>query len=758
MHTEDILAATGVGLWRWDNTAGVITLDATAARLLGLPPEETVLTESALRSRFHALDYAELANVGALAIAEGTIAEALQRVVAPDGTVLRVVRNRLALAERPRPEPETETEPGRSFVLYGLLTEIPWSAHPAGLGSDTSEAPLETRPAEILPARPPTTSPPVVHSSASQDPATAGWRHSREAFLMDTGRALATAQTTQEVLEVAAQMSLPGLNPVFLVIYAVRGNRLAPINYYGPEAHRQPAFGEITLESDYPGSVAVRTGRAVYLSSPDEYRRRFPAVWPLLEDYGRRAWAYLPLTVNGRTIGTWLLAFDNLVPFTSDERRLLVSVARMLAQALSRVYVRESERELADSLQRTMRPAQRTAVPGMTVVSRYLPVGGGLQVGGDWYDVIPLPSGRTALVIGDVQGHDVRAAGVMTQLRIALRAYAAEGHRPDAVLARANRFLAGMETGDLPEPGGAAERAGTDSGDDHRFATCLYVEADPAGALDVARAGHPDPALRLADGAVLTCAVAPGPPLGIVAGADYPITRVVLGRGETLLMCTDGLVEAGGLDYDAGWERLRKVLGEHGGSPEDLADTLIRAMHGAPSRHVTGTGHGMEPRAGGREDDIALMLLKREGGAPDRFPHPLARRLVMSVSQSEQVRISDARHRLRELMFDWAPEDQVEGAVLMLSELLTNALVHTDWDAALAVGLEGEPGSRRLRVEVSDSSDEPPHPRDPGELASHGRGLMLLEMLAHSWGVEPMGTGKSIWFELHEAREGPDRG
>ncbi|MFH0243435.1 SpoIIE family protein phosphatase [Streptomyces sp. HK10] len=754
MHTEDILAANGVGLWRWDNTAGVMTLDATAARLLGLPPEETVLTESALRSRFHALDYAELANVAALAIAEGTIAEALQRVVAPDGTVLRIVRNRLALAGRTLMGPE----PGQSFVLYGLLTEVPWPTGSAGAGRNVSEIPLETYPVEIASERPPGASTPAVQSPAARAPAVAEWRHSREAFLLDVGKALAEAQTTQEVLRVVAQMSLPGLAPSSQIIYGVKGDRLTPIGFYGPDEHRRRAVGETTLESDYPGSVAVRTGRAVYLSSPDDYRRRFPAVWPLVESHGRRAWAYLPLIVGGRTIGAWLLAFDTPLAFTPDERQLLVSVARMLSQALSRVYVQESKRELADSLQRTMRPAHRTAVPGMTVVSRYLPVGGGLQVGGDWYDVIPLPSGRTALVIGDVQGHDVRAAGVMTHLRIALRAYAAEGHRPDAVLARANRFLAGMETGDLPEPGSAAGRADADPADDHRFATCLYVEADPDGALDIARAGHPDPVLRLADGAVLTCSVTPGPPLGVVGDAGYPTTRVALGRGETLLMCTDGLIEAGGLDYDAGWERLRKVLGEHGGSPENLADTLIRAMQGAPTRHATGAGHGMEPRAGGREDDIALLLLNREGGAPEARPRPLVRRLVMSVSQSEQIRIADARHQLRELLFDWAVEDQVEGAVLLLSELLTNALVHTEWDATLSAELEGGPGSRRLRVEVADSSDELPHRRHPGELASRGRGLLLLEMLAHSWGVEPRGAGKSIWFELHEADEGPDWG
>ncbi len=129
----------------------------------------------------------------------------------------------------------------------------------------------------------------------------------------------------------------------------------------------------------------------------------------------------------------------------------------------------------------------------MTVAARYVPTGGGLQVGGDWYDMIPLPNGRIALVIGDVQGHDVRAAGLMGQLRIALRAYASEGHRPDAVLARASRFLSGL-TDAYESVEGDAEPA-------PRFATCLYAEVDPeAGTLDIARAGHPDPVVISADG------------------------------------------------------------------------------------------------------------------------------------------------------------------------------------------------------------------------------------------------------------------
>ncbi len=381
-------------------------------------------------------------------------------------------------------------------------------------------------------------------------------------------------------------------------------------------------------------------------------------------------------------------------------------------------------------------------IPGMSVAARYVPTGGGLQVGGDWYDVIPLPNGRFALAIGDVQGHDVHAAGLMGQLRIALRAYASEGHRPDAVLSRASRFLHGISDEDASDP---------------RFATCVYVEVDPAtGVLDIARAGHPDPAFRMADGTVLTRPTSGGLPLGIDPDADYPTTRLALEPGETMLICTDGLIETGGHDLDTGWRRLRVILEEHKGDLEELADTLVQAVHGPSSHHTTG------PLADRREDDIAMLLLSREGegcGYGDTMTavRPV-RRTVLTVAQAEPERVASARQQLRELLHDWASPDQVDSAVLLLSELLTNVLVHTDSDALLVAEITGAVGERRLRIEVTDGGDDLPHKRRPGELASSGRGLVLIELLAHAWGVDPRGESKSIWFELYESVDGSGDG
>ncbi|MFF8831946.1 SpoIIE family protein phosphatase [Streptomyces sp. NPDC015131] len=692
MRTEDVLAAIATGLWRWDNASGIVTLDAEAARLLGLPAEPVELTEAAVRSRFHPVDWNEIDGTVNLAVAEGTLAEARLRIMDESGRVIRTVRS--------RSKPFVE---GNSYQLVGTIQEV----------------------AEPQPG------------TAARTPVTGDWRRSREAFLLDAGRALAEARSTAEVLRVAASLSMPGFSPDGLAVFGVSGDRMTIIGHHGHHPGDDGPFSDMLLDTDYPAAEVVRTGRAIYLPTPEEYRDRYPATWPLAQRFGRESWAFLPLIVAGRTMGAWMAAFTYPVSFTPDERSVLTTVARMLAQALARAGVAESERELSLGLQRTMMPVLGPAIPGMEVAARYVPTGGGLQVGGDWYDMIQLPGGRIALVIGDVQGHDVRAAGLMGQLRIALRAYASEGHRPDAVLSRASRFLYGITDGAEGDHGAA------------RFATCLYLEVDPAtGTLDIARAGHPDPAIRMADGTVMQRPTEGGLPLGIVPDTDYPTTRLTLEPGETLMICTDGLLETGGHDLETGWARIRSLLERHdaeGESLEVLADSLVQAVHGPGSHHTTG------PLADRREDDIAVLLLSRTG-APLRTA--AARRTALTIAQAEPERIAAARQHLRELLHDWADPEQVDSAVLMVSEMVTNVLVHTDGDALLVAEATGDHGKRRLRVEVADASDELPHRRRPGEMASSGRGLILMEMLAHEWGVDPRGEGKSIWFELHEERDG----
>lgn len=486
VRTEDVLTAIATGLWRWDNASGTVTLDNEAARLLGLPAEPVVLPEVAVRSRFHPVDWNEINGIVNLAVAEGTLAEARLRIMDEDGRVLRTVRSR----SKPL---ENRGADGRvDYELIGTIQEI----------------------AEPQPG-----------TTAAHTPITGDWRRSREAFLLDAGRALAEARSTAEVLRVAASLSMPGFSPDGLAVFGVAGDRLSVIGHHGHGPGDEGPFTDMTLETDYPAAEVVRSGRAIYLPSPEDYKRRFPATWPLAQRFDRVSWAFLPLIVAGRTMGAWMAAFKHPVSFSPDERSVLTTVARMLAQALQRAGVAESERELTTGLQRSMMPQLGPEIPGMQIAARYVPTGGGLQVGGDWYDMIPLPSGRFALVIGDVQGHDVRAAGLMGQLRIAVRAYASEGHRPDAVLSRASRFLAGLcssQESDSPEDPDLDPGADPDF-QSPRFATCLYVECDPrTGLLEVARAYHPDPAIRMADGTVLMRPTAGGLPSG---SSRTPTTR-----------------------------------------------------------------------------------------------------------------------------------------------------------------------------------------------------------------------------------------
>ena len=565
----------------------------------------------------------------------------------------------------------------------------------------------------------------------SGEPADGGAR-SREALLLSTGYAAADAESLEDVLRALSRLHTTGFPLEAQVVFRIAGRFLnSPAHHSFLPGGIERTF-RIPMTTGSPATEVARTGRAVYVSTPEEYRRRFPATYPLAARKGPGSWAFLPLAGGGRVHGVWLATFSSPVAFTADERALLTVTSRLVARALERTSTDAAELALSRGLRSSMDRAG-PSFAGMSVAARYIPAGGGLVVGGDWYDSIELPSGRLALVIGDVQGHDVHAAGLMTQLRTAVHAYAAEGHGPDAVLARASYFLTALD----PE----------------RFATCLYLEVDPLdGGLQIARAGHPHPVLRMPDGTCLIKHVRGGLPLGLMPGEDdYPVTTARLHDGEVLLLCTDGLIETGGHDLFSGWLRLRDAL-----SPgpvadlEGMADRLIRAVS-APEAHdgdASRDGARGEPR---NEDDIALLLVRRD--AAGRRPDVPERRLLLTLEQDRAEGVSEARSELESLLHDWTRPDQIDTAVLLTSELLGNVLVHTDQAAALTATLRGEPGERVLRVEVTDQGDELPHQRAPGEMASSGRGLVLLDLLSDKWGVRPEPAGKTVWFSLSESGE-----
>ncbi|MBB1245192.1 serine/threonine-protein phosphatase, partial [Streptomyces durbertensis] len=341
------------------------------------------------------------------------------------------------------------------------------------------------------------------------------------------------------------------------------------------------------------------------------------------------------------------------------------------------------------------------ALPGGVVVARYLPATAGLEVGGDWYDVIRLPSGRAALVIGDVQGHSAGAATIMGQMRTAIRAYAAEGHPPDVVVSHANRLLVDMET-DL-------------------FATCCYAELDmEEGNAWFVRAGHPPPLLRHPDGRTEQIPVEGGPPLGVTPDAEFVLTPLGLDPGDALMLLTDGLVETSELPLEEGMRRMGELLSRADpANPARAADELLGDLDR-------------------RRDDVALLLLRYDG-----------MRVKPARASSTVWRLPDAvmharRFTLRTLR-SWGVEEEADEVLLVVSELVTNAVVHTQGPVNLDLTLAGD----RLRVAVSDAS--PRSPAKPTSLdweATGGRGLLLVEAMSASWGSVPISGGKQVWGEV----------
>jgi GAF domain-containing protein/anti-sigma regulatory factor (Ser/Thr protein kinase) len=683
------MAANGIGSWDWDIRSDRLVCDDRALVILGLEELQASRTQVGAAARaavehdgepsitaeqFLALLHPEDAPVVRRRV-ERAVAElgqcgAYYRTVFPSGEMHAVrFRGRVLADER-----------GRPARMVGFV----WDA--------TVE----------------------LHKRRRADQA-ATVREERTLFIREAAKALSEAVTTADVARVFTELPLPGIPPDGLVLAVLENGRIQILAASGYDGASRPPHDHVPLDADHPAALALRTRTPVFLASQEEYRQRFPVAWPPVMGHPRHAWAFLPLVASGRPIGVCLVSFDENRALDYEERTLLSTLGGMVGQSLARARLHDAEHELAAGLQRVLLPRRVPPVAGFDTVARYLPAGTGLQIGGDWYDVVPLPSGHVGVVIGDVQGHDVHAAGVMGQLRIALRAYAAEGHPPAAVMTRASRFLADLDTG--------------------HFATCLYAEVNADyGVVYAVRAGHLNPLVRRADGSAAVQHIDGGLPLGVDPEQEYPVSRFTLDPGEIMLLCTDGLVETRRVDLDEGMERLRRVF--VAGQDRDLGALADRVARAAADSHE-------------RDDDIALLLLRWEGPADTRPREQLRRR----IGQADLARIAEVRAELRDAVRRWGVGDLTDTVELLASELVTNALVHTDRDAMLTARLfrDADTGQARLRIEVEDESDQWPKRRTPGEQASSGRGLMLVEALSDAWGVDPNGSGKRMWFELVSA-------
>ncbi|MEV4397197.1 SpoIIE family protein phosphatase [Nonomuraea sp. NPDC049607] len=383
---------------------------------------------------------------------------------------------------------------------------------------------------------------------------------------------LARAVTAQEVINLVADHVMPAYHVQALAILTSKGGRthVAASRGYSEQAVEEYEGRPIVqLAPDHP----LAAGAPAFFGTWAELRATYPDA---IRSDDLSAWAFLPLTVGGRTAGMCILAYDRPHRFTTDERASLTALGGLIAQAFERARLYDVKHQFAQSLQASLLPRTLPGVPGLEVVARYLPATPGMDIGGDFYDLIRLEERVAAAVIGDVQGHDVTAAALMGQVRTAIHAHATAGANPGEVLAHTNRLLNEL----APD----------------RFTSCLYISIDLGrGTACVAGAGHLPALLRRPGEPAQVVETAPGVLLGIDPGTEYASTQLDLPPGSVLALYTDGLVEVPGRDLG---EAIGGLAAGFAPSPDqpltDVAETMI----------------GTAASVGHRADDIAMMLLR----------------------------------------------------------------------------------------------------------------------------------------------------
>ncbi|WP_330459571.1 SpoIIE family protein phosphatase [Streptomyces sp. NBC_00820] len=417
-----------------------------------------------------------------------------------------------------------------------------------------------------------------------------------------------------------------------------------------------------------------------------------------------------PLRGRRRVIGAAVfLRRPERAPFEVDDLLVAAQLATHSALGIDKAVLYGREAYIADELQRTMLPETLPHPTGVRLASRYLPAAETARVGGDWYDAIPLPGSRVALVVGDVMGHSMTSAAIMGQLRTTAQTLAGLDLPPQEVLHHLDE---------------QAQRLGTD-----RMATCLYAVYDPVThRITIANAGHPPPVLLHLGGRAEVLRVPPGAPIG-VGGVDFEAVELDAPAGATLLLYTDGLVESRLRDVWTGIEQLREKLAataqltgpDHPPPLEALCDEVLDMLG-----------------PGDRDDDIALLAARFDGIAPSDVAY-------WSLDP-EDAAPGRARRLARRALSRWGMEDLTDSVELLVSEVVTNAVRYASRPVTLRL-LRTDV----LRCEVGDDVPQLPRLRQARATDEGGRGLYLVNKMARRWGATRLSTGKVVWFELNRS-------
>ncbi len=424
----------------------------------------------------------------------------------------------------------------------------------------------------------------------------------------------------------------------------------------------------------------------------------------------------LALGTEDGVLGGLMLSFSEQQQFDRDERDFLQAFTGQISQALRRGLAYQLERKTSERLQRSLLPRSLPELTGLELGSYYRPGRADVDVGGDWYDVLPLDDGSVVVSLGDVMGKGIPAAIVMGEVRSALRAYALLDPDPDVLLPRLDRMAASLPS--------------------EQLVTLAYaVVAPDHDTVVVAAAGHPPPLFIPRAGPPRYVEESQGSALVLGVGrGTWTTAEVPLAEGDTLLLYSDGLVEARGSPLDDGLHRMAARIEEMSArrrNPRELCARLGQRLEDTES-----------------PDDVTALAVTVRG---QHSPLHASTELAADVSAAGAARRFVGRN-----LESWGVDDeQAATAQLCVSELVTNAVIHTGTGPAVTVRLDED----CILVLVSDRGGHgavrQPEEAEPDDIS--GRGLALVDALSTSWSAERNADGTTVWFELTRDAEDPDQ-
>lgn len=537
------------------------------------------------------------------------------------------------------------------------------------------------------------------------------------ARLSSLGGAMASALRARDVADAVERYVLPLVNASgLLVCQFVKGSA----TLVGASGYPDAYLKELT-DLDPPQRIASLPvpDEPQFISSMREFAQLYPDLADSVRRGGKQSWALLPLTVAGERIGQCIVSWNRRRVLRTDERSLLITISGLVAQALERGRLYDIEHARAQEMRRVLEPRILPPLVAVSAVARHLPEEQ-REIGGAWYDAIPLPGARTALISGVITGRGMREAITMGQVRTTVAELTSLDYPLDELTTRISESEIITQLTQMEEGPAAA------------LLLALYDAT--TGQLELASAAHPPPVLAVPGEDAQLCPVPVGPPLG-TSPLPYEVTRMQVPPGVVLAFCTTD-------QSDSGTGAGTGHTGTAG--PDEVVAGLLEqaARQTLPLERVC---EDVANRLGDvRPDAGAALLLSRL----ERLP---ADRIAAWDLPLDPRSAGRARELAQAQLAEWGMEEAEFTAELAISELIGNTVRHASGPVRLRLLRLDE----SLIIEVYDGSQSVPHMQPMRLMAEHGRGLLLIGQVAAGWGSHYTTDGKCIWVALQPGEETP---